>query len=659
MMNEKTKITTLKMRQEPKGKKIKVSRILIHALLLLLVFINIFPLYWMLTFSLKNNDEIQGYGYYGKSYWDEVEESIEKGTGNRIEVAWKWIDRAIIGSAESAVSADPLDPNIKTQPFRKTLINRILDEKWETLKSSIYAIDGFYDEDKTDEDWNRIKDEAAEIINSIIKEGISEHAATAEKEGPMGGANATEEEKQIAALGNFDYTFAFSRKKWPEFKTGVETIVELQEPDPVAVWAKIRQMTETNAAEAVQKDKKLDDETRAERLPKVQEALDLQWENIKASILAIDTISNPIKTEADWNDNNGGIRVKIESIVAETVKKELQPKTTKDETEETADITDETETAEVEETEAVTADENAAETEAKGEAETVPEIDFAFAYTDEDWNEIRTLLTPKDPWAKVKDTLVDVLGDDAKKLNDKPRILVPPNRIGLPKSWAWENYPGALKTGNIVRNFVNSLVVSASTIIITILAAFMATYAMTRLVWKGRKTMNKFFMLGLTIPIHAAIVPVYIILSKIHWLDTYQALIIPYSAFSLAMAILISVGFMGDIPYDLDEAAFLDGCGIWGIFFRVILPLMMPAVATVGIYTFLQCWNELLFATIFVSKGAYKTLPVGMQEFVGQYTTDWGRIGAGLSIATIPTLIVYIALSKRIQAGFIAGAVKG
>ena len=126
MMNEKTKITTLKVRQEPKGRKIKVSRILIHALLLLLVFINIFPLYWMLTFSLKNNDEIQGYGYYGKSYWEEVEESIEKGTGNRIEVAWKWIDRAIIGSAESAVSADPLDPNIKTQPFRKTLINRII-----------------------------------------------------------------------------------------------------------------------------------------------------------------------------------------------------------------------------------------------------------------------------------------------------------------------------------------------------------------------------------------------------------------------------------------------------------------------------------------------------------------------------------------------------
>ncbi len=277
-----------------------------------------------------------------------------------------------------------------------------------------------------------------------------------------------------------------------------------------------------------------------------------------------------------------------------------------------------------------------------------------------------------DPWESIKESVGNMMGDDMKDLLDKRESeYVPPNHVGLPSEFRWENYEKALKVGRhydpnsaTKRNtmyyyFLNSLVVSATAIVITIMAAFMATYAMTRLVWKGRKTMNKFFMLGLTIPIHAAIVPVYVILSRLGWLNTYQALIIPYAAFSLAMAILISVGFMGDIPYDLDEAAFLDGCGIWGIFFRVIVPLMMPAVATVGIYTFLQCWNELLFATIFVSDGAYRTLPVGVQQLFGQYTTDWGPIGAALSIAASPTLIVHIALSKRIQAGFIAGAVKG
>ena len=186
------------------------------------------------------------------------------------------------------------------------------------------------------------------------------------------------------------------------------------------------------------------------------------------------------------------------------------------------------------------------------------------------------------------------------------------NVMGLPQNWLWGNYSRALNVGNMGQYFLNSLIVTVVSIIFVLVAAIMATYAMTRLQWKGRKRMNSFFMLGLTIPIHAAIVPLYTTLSRLSMLNTYWALIIPYSAFSLSMGILISIGFMGDIPYDLDEAAFLDGCGVWGIFFRVIAPLMLPAVSTVGIYTFLQCWNELMFATVFISKEAFKTLPVGI-----------------------------------------------
>ncbi len=233
------------------------------------------------------------------------------------------------------------------------------------------------------------------------------------------------------------------------------------------------------------------------------------------------------------------------------------------------------------------------------------------------------------------------------------------NVIGLPRYWLFSNYESAMRVGNIGRYFLNSTFVAVTTIMIVLIASFMATYAMTRLVWKGRKAMNKFFMLGLTIPIHASVVPIYIILARLQWLDTYGAIIIPYSAFSLSMGILICNGFMSDIPYDLDEAAFLDGCGVWGIFFRVITPLMLPAVATVGIYTFLQCWNELMFANVFIKSPEIRTLPVGIQSLCGQYTTEWGPIGAALSIATIPTLLVYVFLSKRIQESFIAGAVKG
>ena len=233
------------------------------------------------------------------------------------------------------------------------------------------------------------------------------------------------------------------------------------------------------------------------------------------------------------------------------------------------------------------------------------------------------------------------------------------NVIGLPKHWIWSNYTSAMSTGHMGTYFMNSAIVAVSTILITLAVALMATFALTRLIWKRRKTLNKFFMLGLTIPIHASIVPVYVTLSRLHLLNTYWALIIPYSAFSLAMAILVCTGFMNEIPRELDESACIDGCSIWGVFFRVIVPLMKPAVATVGIYTFLQCWNELMFANIFISKTALKTLPVGVQALSGQYTTDWGPIGAALVLATFPTLVLYVFLSRKIQESFIAGAVKG
>lgn len=233
------------------------------------------------------------------------------------------------------------------------------------------------------------------------------------------------------------------------------------------------------------------------------------------------------------------------------------------------------------------------------------------------------------------------------------------NVIGLPKEWLWSNYSKALQVGNIGRYFLNSVIIAVVTIALVMAVALMATFALTRFMWKGRKMMNDFFMLGLTIPIHASIVPIYVTLSKLHMLSTYSSLIIPYAAFSLAMAILICTGFMQEIPIELDEAACIDGCSTWRIFFKIIVPLMKPAVATVSIYTFLQCWNELMFANIFVSDKAHKTLPVGVQALSGQYLTEWGPVGAAMVLATFPMLVFYIFFSKKIQDSFIAGAVKG
>ena len=243
-------------------------------------------------------------------------------------------------------------------------------------------------------------------------------------------------------------------------------------------------------------------------------------------------------------------------------------------------------------------------------------------------------------------------------LKDNDQILRS-NRFGLPKEWFWSNYQKAMNAGNILNYFKNSIIITLVAIIITIMAAMMASYAMTRIEWRGSNMMNKIFMLGITIPIQASIIPVYLVLSKLELLDSYVALIVPYSAFSLTMAILICTGFMDQLPKDLDEAAYIDGCGRTRVFFSVIVPLMKPAVATTSIYTFLQCWNELMFAQTFNTKKDIMTLPAGIQQLTGSYTVEWGPIGAALTIATFPTIFVYILLSRRIQESFIAGAIKG
>ena len=247
-------------------------------------------------------------------------------------------------------------------------------------------------------------------------------------------------------------------------------------------------------------------------------------------------------------------------------------------------------------------------------------------------------------------------------LKDNEQILTT-NRFGLPhgwpSQWLWSNYKEATSVGNIGRYFTNSLIISACSIALTIVAATMATYAITRIKWKLSGAANSLFMLGITIPIQASIIPVFLILKKFEMLDSYIALIIPYAAFALAMAILIITGFMTEIPMDLDEAAYIDGCGRGKVFFRIIVPLMKPAAATASIYTFLQCWNELMFAQTFNTRQEIMTLPAGIQQLTGSFTVKWGPIGAALALATFPTVIIYILLSKRIQESFIAGAIKG
>ncbi|MCL2704253.1 MAG: carbohydrate ABC transporter permease [Defluviitaleaceae bacterium] len=233
------------------------------------------------------------------------------------------------------------------------------------------------------------------------------------------------------------------------------------------------------------------------------------------------------------------------------------------------------------------------------------------------------------------------------------------NPIGLPRDWLWENYRDVIQNANMLRYLANSLIVSAVTITIVTICGLMATYAITRMVWRGRGVMRSYFMLGLALPIHAALLPIFLVLRNMRMLNSHWALILPYSGFALSMSILIFIGFINGIPNELEESACLDGCSVYGIFIRIIMPLMAPAISVVSIFTFLQCWNELLFASVYITDGRFRTLTVGIMSMTGQYRTNWGPIGAGLTVATIPTLAIYFALSKKVQSSLVLGALKG
>ena len=233
------------------------------------------------------------------------------------------------------------------------------------------------------------------------------------------------------------------------------------------------------------------------------------------------------------------------------------------------------------------------------------------------------------------------------------------NIIGLPKHWLFSNYDAALIGGKVGIYFLNSILVTGVTVMLTLCLSLFAAYALTRMKWRGRKLVMTLFTMGLMIPIHAALLPLFTIMAKLHVLNTPLALIIPYTAFGIPMAILVISGFIDSIPRELEESACMDGASIYKTVVRIIIPMLTPAVVTVAIFTFIQYWNELLFAQVFVSSENVMTLTAGIQGMYGQYQTDWGTIGAALVIAMLPTLVIYMCMSGQVQKSFIAGAVKG
>lgn len=164
-------------------------------------------------------------------------------------------------------------------------------------------------------------------------------------------------------------------------------------------------------------------------------------------------------------------------------------------------------------------------------------------------------------------------------------------------------------------------------------------------------------LIGMMLPMQAALVPINVIFSKLGLLNTYFGLFYVYVGFGISYGVLILRGFFKGIPKDIDEAAYIDGCNKWKLFFHIILPIAKPAVATLVITDFLATWNEYLLASVVINDNGKKTVPVGIMTFVGEHGTDYGFLCAGVLPSVIPVLIVYLVFQRYFVEGM-AGAVK-
>ena len=243
-------------------------------------------------------------------------------------------------------------------------------------------------------------------------------------------------------------------------------------------------------------------------------------------------------------------------------------------------------------------------------------------------------------------------------LKDNQEIFGKPP-FALPAPPKWENYVTAWTTGNVGQYFWNSVMITASAVVLTVIIGSMATFALTRMRWRMSNLVLGLIMLGLMIPVHSTLIPLFRTYMALGLIDHPLSLIITYTAFNLPVTVMICLGFYQSLPREVEEAAVMDGASIHQIFFRVTLPMTTPVLATTAIINTIYNWNEFVFVNTFISSDKYKTLTVGIQNFVGQYTTNWGAIGATLMLSFIPLFVAYLLLSDRIIEGITAGAIKG
>lgn len=229
----------------------------------------------------------------------------------------------------------------------------------------------------------------------------------------------------------------------------------------------------------------------------------------------------------------------------------------------------------------------------------------------------------------------------------------------IPEKIRWDNYVKAYVDGNFLHYLKNSVLINTLAVALVVVISIMAAFACQRMKWKLSGFVRTLLVMGMMIPIHATLLPNYKIYSGLHLTDTIWALLIPYVAFSLPQGMFLMTGFIQSVPKELEEAAVMDGCGIYRIVFQIITPLLKPSIATVAIMTFLNNWNEFMMASTYLSAPTWKTLPFSVLEFTGEYSSNYAVQFAVMALTAAPAVIVYVFLNKHITKGVAMGAVKG
>ncbi|WP_433469267.1 carbohydrate ABC transporter permease [Spirillospora sp. CA-128828] len=233
------------------------------------------------------------------------------------------------------------------------------------------------------------------------------------------------------------------------------------------------------------------------------------------------------------------------------------------------------------------------------------------------------------------------------------------NPIGLPHPWKVSNYTGILSSGEFWRQIGNSVMIAAATALITVAVSALAAFAFARYAFRGREFFFTLFAAGLMFPPAVAVLPLFVLLRSSGLLDNPLGIVLPQAAFALPITIIILRSFFRTIPAELEEAAIMDGCTRFGFFWRILLPMARPALGTVSVLAIVTSWNNFFLPLLVLADPKWQTIPVGIQQFQGQYATDYALVIAYIVLAMVPAIAFYAVAERQLIGGLTAGATKG